>query len=113
MLVLTSRYNSDVSLSIITVIFRTYLLDQSMDHLASTLKKGGIKDLLTFFPPQKQDAKALEAHFKAEGLTPVADWFTKKQFAVIKEGLVNGLKQRCEQEDSVADVAVQSRWLII
>ncbi|KAF8532541.1 hypothetical protein JB92DRAFT_599623 [Gautieria morchelliformis] len=95
---------NDVSLSIVTVIFRTYLLDQSMEHLASTLKKGGIKDLLAFFPPQKQDAKALEAHFKAEGLSPIADWFTKKQFAVIKEGLVNGLKQRCEQEDSVADI---------
>ena len=89
-----------------TVIFRTYLLDQSMDHLAGTLKKGGIKDLLAFFPPQKQDAKALEAHFKTEGLPQVADWFTKRQFAVIKEGLVNGLKQRCEQEDSVEDVRI-------
>lgn len=77
-----------------------------MDHLAGTLKKGGIKDLLAFFPPQKQDAKALEAHFKTEGLPQVADWFTKRQFAVIKEGLVNGLKQRCEQEDSVEDVRI-------
>jgi hypothetical protein len=79
-----------------------------MDLLASTLRKGGIKDLLAFFPPQKQDAKALEAHFKAEGIPQVADWFIKKQFAVIKEGLINGLKQRCEQEDSPEDVSVHA-----
>lgn len=86
-----------------------------MDHLAGTLKKGGIKDLLAFFSPQKQDARTLEAHFKTEGLPQIADWFTKRQFAVIKEGLVNGLKQRCEQEDSVEDVHVHdtlfNKWI--
>lgn len=87
-----------------TVIFRTYLSEQSMEHLATTLKKGGIKSLLDFFPPQKQDAKALEAHFKAAGLVQVADWYTKKQFAVIKDALVDGLKQRCEQDDPLAEV---------
>ena len=79
-----------------------------MDHLASTLKKGGIKDLLGFYPPQKQDPKMLENHFKAEGVPQIAEWFTKKQFAVIKEGLINGLKQRCEQEDSPEDVSGQA-----
>ncbi|KAF8530523.1 hypothetical protein BU17DRAFT_35813 [Hysterangium stoloniferum] len=95
---------NDVSLSMATTVFRTYLADQTMDHLATTLRKGGVKDLLAFFPPQKQSGQALENHFKAEGLPQVAEWYTKKQFAVIREGLVNGLKTRCEQEEPVHEI---------
>jgi len=95
---------NDVSLGMATIIFRTYLADQTMDHLATTLRKGGVKDLLAFFPPQKQSAHALEKHFKAEGLPHVAEWYTKKQFAVIREGLVSGLKTRCEQEEPVHEI---------
>lgn len=90
----------------ISIIFRTYLLDQTMDQLAGTLKKGGIKDLLAFFPPQKQSPRALETYFRAENLPQVAEWYTKRQYAVIKDVLTDGLKQRCQQDQSAEEVNV-------
>lgn len=72
-----------------------------MDHLAATLKKGGIKDLLTFFPPNKRTGKYLEDHFKAEGLTQVADWWTKKQFSVIKDEFVKSITDLAEKDEPV------------
>lgn len=91
---------NDVSMGVLTLIFRAYLLDQSMEHLAGALKKGGIKDLLAFFPPNKREGKGLEEYFKKEGLPQVADWWAKKQYAVVKESLVKELTGFCEREDS-------------
>ncbi|KAJ7770241.1 hypothetical protein DFH07DRAFT_806241 [Mycena maculata] len=88
-----------VSVSVITLIFRAYLVDQSMDHLAGTLKRGGIKDLLAFFPPNKRSSKELEDHFKKAGLAQVAEWWAKKQYAVVKEGIVKDLQELCEREE--------------
>jgi hypothetical protein len=88
-----------VSVSVVTLVFRAYLVDQSMDHLAGTLKRGGIKDLLLFFPPNKRTSKELEDHFKKAGLTPIAEWWAKKQYAVVKEGIVRDLQELCEREE--------------
>ncbi|KAJ7346619.1 hypothetical protein DFH08DRAFT_745032 [Mycena albidolilacea] len=88
-----------VSVSVVTLIFRAYLVDQSMDHLAGTLKRGGIKDLLLFFPPNKRTSKELEDHFKKAGLAPIAEWWAKKQYAVVKEGIVRDLQELCEREE--------------
>ncbi len=38
-----------------------------MDHLASALKKGGIKDLPTFFPPNRRSDSIIDAHFRGAG----------------------------------------------
>lgn len=90
---------NDVSAGVLTLIFRAYLLDQSMEHLAGALKKGGIKDLLAFFPPSKREGKVLEEYLKKEGLPQVSDWWAKKQYAVVKDSLVKDLTQFCERED--------------
>lgn len=90
---------NDVSAGVLTLIFRAYLLDQSMEHLAGALKKGGVKDLLAFFPPSKREGKVLEEYLKKEGLPQVSDWWAKKQYAVVKDSLVKDLTQFCERED--------------
>jgi hypothetical protein len=95
---------SDVALNVVTIIFRTILLDQSMDQLASHLKKGGIKDILLFFPSTKREVKHLETHFKAAGLPQVVDWYVKKQYNAIKEGIMAQIKEMREQEESTEDV---------
>ncbi|TFK44693.1 hypothetical protein BDQ12DRAFT_741975 [Crucibulum laeve] len=102
---------NDVSVNVITLIFRAYLVDQSMDHLAAHLKKGGIRDLLAFFPPNKRDGKTLEEHFKKEGLPQVAEWWAKKQYAVVKEGIITDLKDLCEREEAPEQIilAIKSR----
>ncbi|KZP34481.1 ARM repeat-containing protein [Athelia psychrophila] len=91
---------NDVSIGVVTLVFRAYLVDGSMDHLAAALKRGGVKDLLAFFPPNKRDTKTLEDHLKKEGLTPVAEWWAKKQYAVVKDEMVKDLREMGENEDS-------------
>ncbi|RDB16944.1 Basic leucine zipper and W2 domain-containing protein 2 [Hypsizygus marmoreus] len=91
---------NDVSISVLTLIFRAYLIDQSMEHLSASLKRGGIKDLLAFFPPNKREGKILEDHFRKEGLPQVAEWWAKKQYGVVKSELVKHLTELCEREDT-------------
>ncbi|KAF7321466.1 W2 domain-containing protein [Mycena kentingensis (nom. inval.)] len=89
-----------LSASVITLIFKAYLVDQSMDHLAGTLKRGGIKDLLLFFPPNKRTNQELDEYFKKAGLTNVAEWWGKKQSAVVKERIIRDLHEALEREDA-------------
>ena len=70
-----------------------------MDHLAAALKKGGIKDLLIFFPPKRRSDAVLDAHFRSAGLLQVADWWTRKQNAVVKEDIAKAVKEALECED--------------
>lgn len=91
--------STDVAINTVTTVFRIYLTDQSMDHLASTLKKGGIKDLLVFFPANKRNATSLDAHFRAAGLPQVAEWFAKRQAAIAKETMLRELHERLEAEE--------------
>lgn len=78
-----------------------------MEHLAGALKKGGIKDLLAFFPSSKREGKALEEYLKKEGLPQVSEWWAKKQYAVVKESLVKDLTEFCEREDTPEQVCLQ------
>lgn len=71
-----------------------------MEHLASNLKKGGVKDLLAFFPANKRNAKALDTHFRGAGLPQVADWFTKRQAIIAKETMLQELRERLEADES-------------
>ncbi len=84
---------------------------QSMEHLAGSLKRGGIKDLLAFFPPNKRDDKTLDEHFRKAGLPQIAEWWTKRQTASLKDGLVKALKEMLEHGDSHADIvaAIKTR----
>ncbi|CCO27198.1 40S ribosomal protein S5 [Rhizoctonia solani AG-1 IB] len=87
------------ALNIVTSVFRVILAEQTMEHLSSLLKKGGIKDLLLFFPLSKRTADALLTHFKDANLSQIADWYTKKQTSALKTQLIAQLKQMCENEE--------------
>ncbi|PPR07407.1 hypothetical protein CVT26_013723 [Gymnopilus dilepis] len=102
---------NDVGINVLTIIFRAYLSEQSMEHLSAALKRGGIKDLLAFFPPNKREGKYLEEHFKKEGLPQVADWWTKKQYGVVKESIIKELSEMQEREDPPEQViaAIKAR----
>jgi len=100
----SSSCDADVAVDVIAFVFRTYLAEQSIDQLAGTLKKGGIKDLLLFFPPNKQEDKVLDEFFRKQGLAQVADWWTKKQYAILKEEVVRAIREHLEHSDSNPDV---------
>jgi hypothetical protein len=90
--------------NVLTSILRTYVAETSMDHLTSTLKKGGIKDLLMFFPPNRRSDAIIDAHFRGAGLPQVADWWTRKQNALIKEDIGKAVKDAFEREGQPSDV---------
>jgi len=96
--------DTDVAADVIAIVFRTYLAEQSIDHLASILKKGGIKDLLSFFPPNKREDKILDEFLRKQGLVQVADWWTKKKYAILKEDVIKAIKEHLENGDSNPDV---------
>ena len=89
----------------LTTIFRAYLTEQSIDHLATTLRKGGVKDLLAFFPPNKRQDSILDEHFRNAGMPQVAEWWTKRQYVALKEGIISTLKEMLAHEDSPDDVS--------
>ena len=80
-----------------------------MDHLAAALRKGGVRDLLAFFPPNKRTDKALDDHFRAAGLPQVAEWWTKRQYAASKEGISTTIKEMLGNEDAHDDVGLCMR----
>ncbi|KAM5531277.1 hypothetical protein V8D89_015078 [Ganoderma adspersum] len=102
---------NDLSADSITLIFRAYLSSQSMEHLAGTLKRGGIKDLLLFFPLNKRDDKTLDEHFRKAGLPQIAEWWTKRQFASLKDGIIKQLQEQLANGDGHADIvaAIKAR----
>ncbi|KAF9653825.1 ARM repeat-containing protein [Thelephora ganbajun] len=102
---------NDVAADVIAIVFRTYIAEQSIDHLASTLKKGGIKDLLLFFPQNKREDKVLDEFFRKQGLAQVADWWTKKKYAILKEEVIKTIREHIEHGDSNPDIvsAIQVR----
>ena len=114
--VYSSLCNPDVAADVIAIVFRTYIAEQSIDHLASTLKKGGIKDLLLFFPLNKREDKVLDEFFRKQGLAQVADWWTKKKYAILKEDVIKTIKEHLQHGDSTPDVGrdyLESNFFVI
>ena len=100
---------ADLSANLLSLIFRAYLSGQSMEHLAGTLKRGGIKDLLLFFPPNKRDDKTADEHFRRAGLVQIAEWWTKRQYASLKEAIVAQLREMLGHGDAHADIVAAVR----
>jgi len=98
------KFSEDLAVNVLTVILRAYLAETSMDHLAGTLKRGGIRDLHVFFPTNKRSDSVLDAHFRGAGLSQIADWWTRKQNALIKEDIASAIKESLEREDQPLDV---------
>ncbi|KAM0789254.1 hypothetical protein ACM66B_000097 [Microbotryomycetes sp. NB124-2] len=81
------------SSTFLTNYCKAYLQNESVEHLSTTLRKGGVTDLEAFFPASKQNATELSAHFKAVGLTPVVDVYLKQKSAQAKDDLLARLKE--------------------
>ncbi|KIM69316.1 hypothetical protein SCLCIDRAFT_1208716 [Scleroderma citrinum Foug A] len=102
---------NDVSAIMLAIVFRAYLAEQPMEHLATALKRGNIKDLLAFFPPNRRDGKILDEHFRKENLPQVADWYTKRQQVLAKEGIMSELKElyNHEEPEEAVVAAIQNK----
>ncbi|EIM82945.1 ARM repeat-containing protein [Stereum hirsutum FP-91666 SS1] len=91
---------NDHAIFVLAQIFRAYLAEASMEHLSTALKKANIKDLSLFFPPNKRDNKSLEEFFRKEQIPQVAEWWTKRQNALIKEEITKIVHDMLDHEDT-------------
>lgn len=92
----------DLALHFITIVFRTYLQDQSMEHLASTLRKGGIRDWLLFFPQTKRaQPDVISQYFRSPevNLPQVAEYYARRQTKELREQTAATLAELVEKED--------------
>jgi hypothetical protein len=88
-----------VALSFLTSFSKTYLAKQTGDQLGSTIRRSGLKDILSVFPPQTRDRKTLEAHFKKEGLQPVNEWYAKLALGEVKEETISNVARMVGEDE--------------
>ncbi|KAJ1550741.1 hypothetical protein HK096_005285, partial [Nowakowskiella sp. JEL0078] len=99
-----------VSLQFVTNIFKVYLEEQSIDHLASILRKSGIDEkLLDFFPPNKRQEEYLARHFEAEGLNSLVQYYKKRQQGFLKETVKLELKDMFENGKDSKEIVTYAK----
>lgn len=87
-------------------VFRSYLVDGTIDTLGSALRKGGIRDPLLFFPQQKRSQPGVVSnHFKSAGLPTVADYWSRRAAKDARDGVVARLgEMRTDDSSSPEDI---------
>jgi hypothetical protein len=95
----------DVSLNVVILIFRAYLSEQTIEQLAASLRKGGIKDVASFFPANKRDSKSVEDFFRSQGLPQVSDLYVKRQHASTKESILSTIREMRGNDESTEEVS--------
>lgn len=93
-----------LSLLFVTTVFKTYLIDQSVDQFGLNLYKAGMSDrLLDFFPPNKRDEDSFARHFEAEDMKQLVTFQNKKQLIMRKDNIIENVKSLLE-ESKVTEV---------
>ncbi|KAH7099209.1 ARM repeat-containing protein [Auriculariales sp. MPI-PUGE-AT-0066] len=101
----------DVSATMLARIFKSFLGEQTMDQLATALRKGGVRDLVPFFVPSKRTPAAMQDWFKDKGVPAVAEWWAKRQSVAARELLIATVKEHAEAEEGTdAIVAAIKAW---
>lgn len=96
----------NVALNFLTDFIKIYLSKQSMDSLASTIRRSGLKDILGVFPQPVRDSKHLEAHFKKENLPGINEWYGKVMLSEIKEETIGSIHRMISEEETNENVCI-------
>lgn len=64
----------------------------TLQHLLTSLRRGGVDDILDFFPPARRSAIELGLHFKKAGLDGLADFYQKQRSQTIAKDTLRQLK---------------------
>ncbi|KDE04141.1 hypothetical protein MVLG_05432 [Microbotryum lychnidis-dioicae p1A1 Lamole] len=86
------------SVRMLTSFLKAFLATESIEQLSLALRKGGVTDLEAFFPPSKQNATELSAHFKGAGLSGVVDFYIKQKAGKAKEDTLARLREYVSDE---------------
>ncbi|PWN47614.1 ARM repeat-containing protein [Violaceomyces palustris] len=96
----------DLAINFVTLVFRTYLVGQTIDHLGSNLRKGGVKEWQLFFPQTKRSQPDLiTSYFKSPevNLPQVADYWVRRQQKEVKDRTIARLGELVQEEASVSE----------
>jgi hypothetical protein len=99
-----SSCDPDVAADVIAIVFRTYTCRTLDRPPRERPQEGWDQRPLVFFPPNKREDKVLDEFFRKQGLAQVADWWTKKKYAILKEEVIKTIKEHLEHSDSNPDV---------
>lgn len=78
-------------------------------HFALALRKGGVADILEFFPANRRSIGDLTTHFKKAGLPNVADFYQQKRSASVANETLSHLKDMINGDDSQEEVRLAPR----
>lgn len=96
----------DLSLNFMTQVFRTYLADQSIEHLGSALRKAGVRDWLLFFPQTKRSQPDVVSNYfrsEAVNLPQVADYYTRRQNKELRDKTAADLAELVGSDDATTE----------
>lgn len=92
-------------MTFLTKFLRAYLATESIDHLSLSLRKGGVANLIQFFPSSRQTQVELANHFKAEALPSVLEFYMKQKNGQAKEETLYRLKELVADEADNREVS--------
>lgn len=85
-----------------------------MEHLAGALRKGGVKDIINFFPQTKRDQPGIiTTHFKSIGLPQVAEYWQKRQVKDAKDQTITHLTEMIQEEATNEEIVAYLKGQII
>ncbi|KAG6539226.1 hypothetical protein ZIOFF_004381 [Zingiber officinale] len=94
-----------IVLSFVTVFFKEYLVENSLDDLILLLKRGKMDDkLLDCFPIARRSAECFSEHFTKEGLLALVEYNEKKIFEVKLKEMKTALTTQIAEETDISEV---------
>ena len=73
-------------------------------HLSVALRKGGIHDLIEFFPTNRRSFAELQAHFKKSNLEGVTELYQKQRSTEVSRETLSHLKEMVGGQESNEEV---------
>ncbi|KAJ3028801.1 UNVERIFIED_CONTAM: hypothetical protein HDU68_000842 [Siphonaria sp. JEL0065] len=99
------------SLTFITTVFQTYLLDQPVDQLTTLLARVNLVDdkMLEFFPPNKRSDENVAKHFESTGLKALVEYNKKRKGDVVKVRVAEEVRELIAGGKTQADIAAVTK----
>lgn len=102
-----------LALDFITVVFRSWVDNASMDSVNLTLRKGGVADrLLDFLPLAQRNRETFNSHFEKAGLSEIVKYQRQKETAQIKTEMGRWIKMHMEEEGGVPEMIVELKEFV-
>jgi hypothetical protein len=96
-----------LSLQFVTNVFKTYLNDQSIEHLGAVLRRNQMDmKLMDYFPANKRTDEFFARHFATEDLSSLVEYYNKRQLSSKKELLAKTLTDMFSSSTSLLEVTL-------